>query len=63
MSFFNMFGSGGSSACNPNECPPMPDADECAPDYGCNPDWSECFPDHGYDCKPEGAMCNPADNL
>ena len=62
MSFFSVFGSNKRcSECHPSECPPMPDEDECAPDYGCNPDWSECFPDYGYDCRPEGALCNPAD--
>lgn len=66
MSFFNLFGSNDDDddfECNPAECPPSPDDDECSPDYGCNPDWSECFPDYGYDCRPEGALCNPADDL
>ena len=49
--------------CHPAECPPSPEDDECAPDFGCNPDWEECFPDHGYDCRPEGLLCNPADWL
>lgn len=64
MSFFSMFGnSRRGRGCNPDQCPPTPDKDECSPDYGCRPDWSECYPDHGYDCQPEGALCNPADKM
>ena len=64
MSFFSMFGNSRSGrGCNPDQCPPTPDKDECSPDYGCRPDWSECYPDHGYDCQPEGALCNPADKM
>lgn len=70
MSFFKNFrGMVGddedykNQGCHPAECPPMPEEDECAPDYGCNPNWSECYPDYGYDCKPEGCLCNPADWL
>lgn len=78
MSFFELFGNMSGSdtcfpdeaecrpeelSCSPEECIPMPEDDECGPDYGCNPEYEECFPDHGYDCRPEGALCNPADFL
>lgn len=64
MSFFKLFGvssSKGRYNCHPEDCPPLPEPGECNPDYGCDPDWRECYPDHGYDCRPEGALCNPSD--
>lgn len=54
MSFFNILGASSYNyRCNPDEY--------CNPDDPCNPDTDPCFPDYGYDCRPEGGLCNPAD--
>ena len=36
--------------------------DDCGPTYGtCNPEYLPCWPDFGFDCRPDGCLCNPAD--
>jgi len=36
--------------------------DDCGPTYGtCNPEYLPCWPDFGFDCRPDGGLCNPAD--